>query len=257
MHDEHTRWVADHYDKLAGNGPFGTLAPHNKGGRKGEYVASVFDAALLRHLEPSNVDRQILDFGCGTGIFACKIVHLAGKVIGVDVSAGMLVKAEQLCGQLDNTRFELIDGMHVPLPDKSTDIVIAREVLCHVPDERLDALLCELRRVTRPDGRFLLLDQVSRSPRWQNHPQTPHTIRRNPAELHRLAEQCGWSLLHEWVVRTPRFPWIYPVWAGLVPRGLIPTLARWEVRWHELAGKPFKYWRWWDSLFIFQNPADE
>lgn len=253
--DEHIRRVSDHYDRLAANGPYGTLAPHNRGGRKSEYVAAVFDVALLNPLTQSAPYQRILDFGCGTGIFTRKAAAIACEVVGMNISPGMLEQAKAVCRELSNVRLMRTDGSHVPLPDQSVDVVATREVLCYVPDVQLPYLLAELRRVTRPGGTFLWLEQVSENPDWQRNPQSPNLVKRSSDAIRKTAKDSGWEVLDERIVRTPRFPWIYLVWFGLVPHGLIPTLARWEVAWHSRRGRPAQ--RWWNCLFELRNPAND
>jgi ubiquinone/menaquinone biosynthesis C-methylase UbiE len=254
--DQHTEQVTRHYDRLSANGPYGTLAPHNRGGRKSEYVAAVFDAALLGPLVNGGPHQVVLDFGCGTGIFTRKIAAIAREVVGMDVSAGMLVQAKSVCSGLDNVRLLRTDGRQTDLPDQYVDVIVVREVLCYVRDADLRDVLSELRRVAKPGGRLLWLEQSSNHPHWQRHPQAPHLVKRSPQEIRQAAEDSGWKVHSERIVRTPRFPWIYPVWLGMVPRRLIPTLARWEVDLHASAHGHRYPRRWWDALFELQKPAD-
>lgn len=247
----HYRGVAAHYDRLARHGAYGTLAPHNRGGRKSEYVATVFDEVLL----PCIVDRgfkSLLDFGCGTGIFCRRSAAFVEKVTGVDVSPGVLDVAQLLCAGIANVKLRLIDGETLPFDDASFDCVVARETLCYVPDSNFISLLRELSRVLRPGGEFLLIDQVSNDPRWQHHPATPHQLKRAPAAIRAGAAEAGFVLQEERVVRMPRFPGVYLAWSGLVPRALLPVLARLEIDWHRRRAEPGH--RWWDSFFRSVKP---
>lgn len=254
--DKHIEQVTHHYDRLAVNGPYGTLAPHNRGGRKSEYVAAVFDTALLAPLVHGGSHQVVLDFGCGTGIFTRKVAAIVREVIGVDVSAGMLDQAKTVCSGLSNVRLMQTDGHYIDLPDQYVDVIVVREVLCYVQDADLRDVLSELRRVTKPGGRFLWLEQSSTDPHWQHHPQAPNLVKRSPQAIRQASENSGWVVHSERVVRTPRFPWIYPVWFGMVPRRLIPTLAQLEVDLHARAHGRHHPQRWWNALFELQNPAD-
>lgn len=246
--------VAAHYDALAANGPYATLAPHNKGGRKAEYVAAVFDAALLPRLQAHAHLGHLLDFGCGTGIFTRQAAEFAHEVIGIDVSLGMLEQAARHCQGLRNVVLLGTEGSSIPLPDECVDMVVARETLCYVPDAQLGPLLHELLRVAKKGCALLWLDQVSNDPYWQKHPRAPHLIKRSPALVRSLAQQAGWRFEMEQVVRTPRFPWIYPVQAGLVPRALTRRLARLEVAIHQRLPPPAR--RWWNALFVLRKLGD-
>lgn len=246
--------IAAHYDALAANGPYATLAPGSKGGRKGEYVAAVFDAALLPRLQAHKALERVLDFGCGTGIFTRQAAAYAREVIGIDVSPGMLERAAQVCGGLPNVRLLHTDGSRAPLPDGCVDMVVARETLCYVPDAQIAPLLEEILRVTKAGGTFLWLEQVSNAPHWQRHPRAPNLVKRSPGLLRNTAQQAGWRVESEQVVRTPRFPWIYAVQVGLVPGPLMQRLASWEAAIHSRLPHPSR--RWWNALFVLRKQAD-
>lgn len=248
---EHYRSVIKHYDRLANHGPYGTLAPHNKGGRKSEYVAAVFDAALLPLIAGAGRKAYFLDFGCGTGIFTRKVAPYMQHVAGVDVSGKILEVACRVCADLSNVSLHLTDGERLPFEDCSFDWVAAREVLCCVPDDRLAVVLAEICRVLKPGGRFMLLEQVSDNPYWQYHPLS-RSVKRAPATLRQFAEEAGFYIGDEFMVRTPRFPWIYPIWLGLVPRTFIPWLARLEVAWHRRSHIHPR--RWWNMVFVLVKP---
>jgi ubiquinone/menaquinone biosynthesis C-methylase UbiE len=243
--------VAAHYDRLADNGPFATLAPHNRGGRKAEYVAAVFDVAIMGSAAKHAPYTALLDFGCGTGIFSRQAAAMANHVVGVDVSERMLGVAAELCQHLSNVTLLQTDGEKLALPDGSFDCVVARESLCYVTDDRLPLVLSEINRVLKPDGVFYWLEQVSDNPSWQRHPNVQHLVKRSPDSLRNFARAAGLSITEESMVRTPRFPWIYVIWLGLVPRGWIPVLARWEVAWHEHFGGGKR--RWWNTLFVLRK----
>lgn len=247
--------IAAHYDGLAANGPYGTLAPGNKGGRKSEYVAAVFDAALLPRLQAQQPLASVLDFGCGTGIFTRQAAAHACEVIGIDVSPGMLEQAAQVCSSSPNVRLLHTDGLRVPLPDGCVDMVVARETLCYVPEKRIVSVLGEISRVTKPGGTFLWLEQVSNAVHWQHHPRAPHLVKRSPDSLRIVARRANWRLESEQLVRTPRFPWIYAVQTGLVPRPLMRRMAHWEVAIHSML--PHASRRWWNALFVLRKPADD
>jgi SAM-dependent methyltransferase len=248
----HYRGVAAHYDRLAGHGVYGTLAPHNRGGRKGQYVAAVFDAAMLPLLAERRFS-ALLDFGCGTGIFACQAAGLVEKVVGVDVSSGILDVARSTCAGASNIDLLLTDGEHLPFDDASFDCVVARETLCYVPDSRFPAVLAEMGRVLRPSGALFVIDQVSDDPYWQHYAGTPHQVKRAPEAMRTAATTAGFVLRDEYVIRTPRFPAVYLAWSGLLPRRFMRQLARLEIGWHRRRSQPTH--RWWDSLFVFAKPS--
>ncbi len=252
-HPKHVASVAELYDQLAANGPYGTLAPSNRGGRKSRYVSEVFDACLLPLLaEHGHRHQVLLDYGCGTGIFAVQAARHVGKVIGLDVSEAMIEWGRRLDGGQLNIEWIVGDGALIPAQDASFDWVVARESLCYVPFAELPGVLAEIARTLRPDGRFLWLEQISDNPVFQTNPAAPLLEKRSASVLMAMAEKAGLTLESARCVRQPRFPWIYAVWAGLVPLAMLPRLARWEVAFHSRFGS-VRASRWKDGLFVFRK----
>jgi ubiquinone/menaquinone biosynthesis C-methylase UbiE len=97
-------------------------------------------------------DREVVcDVGCGTGWLAAGLRRCGlRRVIGVDLSAGMLGKA-RAAGAWPLLRAE---GGRLPLADATVDVVVGRGVLHHLPD--VEAGLAEWRRVLRPGGAVVL-----------------------------------------------------------------------------------------------------
>ncbi|MBJ6980220.1 class I SAM-dependent methyltransferase [Luteimonas sp. MC1895] len=252
--DSHVENVARLYDSLALNGPYGTLAPDNLGGRKSRYISAVFDEALLPILQDrAGADEVLLDYGCGTGIFSIKAAKYVGKVLGVDVSPSMLEWGRRLDSMNQSIDWILADGVTIPLPDASCNWVVARESLCYVPAPALPDVLTEIHRVLKPGGCFLWLEQVSDNPAFRVHPDAPLLEKRSAKQLIEAAERSGLILESSTCVREPRFPWIYLIWAGLVPERMTKVLARWEVKYNRKHGKIASR-RWKDALLEFTKP---
>ncbi len=93
----------------------------------------------------------VLDVGCGTGWLAAGLRRCGlGRVIGVDLSAGMLGNA-RAAGAWPLVR---ADGGRLPIADRSVDVVVGRGVLHHLPE--VASSLTEWRRVLRPGGTVVL-----------------------------------------------------------------------------------------------------
>lgn len=109
----------------------------------------VFDAAL-GPVEGLGV----LDLGCGTGRHAQRLARRGARVVGLDLSPGMLAVAARRTAGLDVTlaRHDLHDPL--PLAAASVDRVVASLVVEHLAD--LGAFYGEVARVLRPGGRALL-----------------------------------------------------------------------------------------------------
>jgi ubiquinone/menaquinone biosynthesis C-methylase UbiE len=94
-----------------------------------------------------------LDAGCGTGRHTEYLASLGHKVIGVDTSPEMLVRARE---KVPDGEFHEADLYAVPLADDSVDLVVCAIALTHVPD--LARALTELVRVLRPNGHLVISD---------------------------------------------------------------------------------------------------
>lgn len=107
---------------------------------------------------------RILDVGVGTG---CNIPFYPEgcKVVGIDMSERMLDRARERARELGRPMtLRPMNLLSLDFPDASFDTVSATFVLLCLPEALQEPALRELRRVTKPGGRVLLLD-YRRSPR--------------------------------------------------------------------------------------------
>jgi ubiquinone/menaquinone biosynthesis C-methylase UbiE len=88
------------------------------------------------------------------------------EVVGVDMSERMLERARHRARELGReVALRPMNLLSLDFPDASFDSVAVTFVLLCLPDELQEPALGELRRVTKPDGRVLLLDyRMSRKP---------------------------------------------------------------------------------------------
>jgi SAM-dependent methyltransferase len=122
----------------------------------------------------------VADVGCGNGAYLAELAGrgFAGRVLGLDLSSGMLAAARD---RLASTRAPVhygaagspdaavssgtaswpgdivllaADATALPLPDGVADLTLAMHMLYHVPDP--SAAVRELRRITRPGGRVVI-----------------------------------------------------------------------------------------------------
>jgi ubiquinone/menaquinone biosynthesis C-methylase UbiE len=101
--------------------------------------------------------KSVLDAGCGTGIFSVIFARNgAGRVTGIDISAGSLETAKSLKAKfaVDNAEFRLQDMLRLPFADGSFDIVWAWGTVHHTTDPF--RAISELIRVLRPGGSLFL-----------------------------------------------------------------------------------------------------
>ena len=119
------------------------------------------DAAADTLCEYVKSDDDILDIGCGTGMFSRAMSrHLNCRIEGIDISAASLEIAEQKGGY---DRLQQHDLQITPLPirDDAFDAAACVGVMTYIEDAA--SLLADLCRVVRPDG-YILFTQ--RDDRW-------------------------------------------------------------------------------------------
>jgi SAM-dependent methyltransferase len=126
-----------------------------------DMVGSALDLVL-----PAGGDRAgvVADIGCGNGLYLAELVRReqAGRLVGVDLSPGMLQSARQRAAQAGRPgrpgrpgpALVAADVAALPLRDSAADLTLAMSMLYHVPEP--ESALRELRRVTRPGGRLLV-----------------------------------------------------------------------------------------------------
>ncbi len=102
---------------------------------------------------------RVADLGCGPGVILCSL--LARKPtwegVGLDVSHPALQYAARLAAHRRvgaRAKFAAGDLTDLPYPNQSFDLVVASEVLEHVPD--IQKALRELARVLRPGGKVVM-----------------------------------------------------------------------------------------------------
>lgn len=117
-----------------------------------------------RVAETAGTKGIVLDVATGTGRLPVALIDIPffqGDVVGVDISHRMLVEAARKFDSMDaENRVHLIHHPAVPLPfaDEFFDAVVMLEALEFLPDR--DAALCEMVRVLRPGGWFLVSNRI-------------------------------------------------------------------------------------------------
>jgi len=114
----------------------------------GEAVKMYESELLLEMLGPEQGD-IILDVGCGTGVFTLDILSSGARVIGLDISRPMIVRA---CYKAKKYPFEALVGdmMSLPFADESFDKAVSVTAIEFVNDAR--SAVKELFRVTKKGG---------------------------------------------------------------------------------------------------------
>lgn len=162
----------------------------------GQVIKQVELELLLAHLAPKQGE-QILDVGCGTGIFSAPLVEAGASLTGLDISLPMLQGARQ---RLASEQFCAADMLSLLFADNQFDKCVSVTALEFVADGK--QALAELLRVTRPGGLVVVTTLNSLSPwaqrRLAKAAKDPHSLFnlsyfRSPSELLELTEVPGIS----------------------------------------------------------------
>jgi SAM-dependent methyltransferase len=113
-------------------------------------------------------DAAVLEIGCGTGRLCGRLADQHIAVVGVDISPAMLEAAKVLEPERPSLRYVLTDGVRLPFPLRSFDLVFSYAVLQHVDPSIVVGALTQVRRVLKPQGvlriQAWLGDSVDRPP---------------------------------------------------------------------------------------------
>lgn len=103
----------------------------------------------------------VLDVACGPGAFVMAVAPRVRFALGVDLTPEMLRQARQFQAekQIVNVAFALGDADSLPFPDAYFDLVSCQHAFHHIT--KPEPVLQEMIRVTKPEGRLLILDPLA------------------------------------------------------------------------------------------------
>ena len=123
---------------------------------KNIFLANLVCQAVEKQLD-APLDKEILDFGGGTGLLSLPLAKQAKSVTLVDISEKMLDQARLKAEQQDikNIQFLEQDLLKNPL-EQEFDLIVVCRVLHHMPD--VDVALSLFHQYLREGGQLLIAD---------------------------------------------------------------------------------------------------
>ena len=169
---------------------------------------------------------HVLEIGCGTGrslVYFSNQAGKDGKVIGLDVSTGMLkVARERTEKEPTAAPFEFVeaDARSIDprvIADNSIDAVFASMTLELFPLQDITKVLSEIKRVLKPNGRIGIVSMsivkepdhpsvLERAYVWM-HQYFPHLVDCQPIDVHSHLRSAGFKIQNSQEIKI----WTMPV----------------------------------------------
>jgi ubiquinone/menaquinone biosynthesis C-methylase UbiE len=136
------------------------LDPRDETGFKNRLIDRIQWTVLRPKLQGA---QHVLDFGCGLGRFADRIHQLGANYTGIDESANM-IKIAQAHHADRPFQFQHFDGVNIPFAAQTFDVGFSCGVIqCVGQAQTRHRIIQDLRRVLKPGGKFIAMEQTSRS----------------------------------------------------------------------------------------------
>jgi SAM-dependent methyltransferase len=101
---------------------------------------------------------RILDLGCGTGELAQEFLKAGYSYVGIDIEPERIEYAQKTHRK---GKFHVMDASHLLYPDGYFDQILVTGVLHHLSDEAVRSIVGEMKRVMRPGGRALVMEDIA------------------------------------------------------------------------------------------------
>ena len=130
----------------------------------------------------------VADVGTGTGFLAEAALDAGARVIGIDISEGMLA---QVTARLAGRPFvaRLGDTAALPLQTGEVDAVVANMVLHHADDP--PSAIREMARALKPGGTLVITDADTHTHEWLRTEQHDRWLGFDRADIGRWFDEAG------------------------------------------------------------------
>jgi SAM-dependent methyltransferase len=149
------------WDEFARNDAMWYVAawPEKRGAWDADEFYATGDDSVRLFLEHLPLGGTIVEVGCGLGRMTFALAPHFRRVIGIDVSAEMIKRAEEwrIKSGTKNVEFYVTDGRTIPVESGSADACLSYLVLQHMRSRDLvNRYIKEMGRVLRPGARAVI-----------------------------------------------------------------------------------------------------
>jgi ubiquinone/menaquinone biosynthesis C-methylase UbiE len=127
-------------------------------GRENEYRKRFISrrAETMAKLAGLDGESTVLEVGCGTGIYTVHWIKSSGRMCGLDISRGMLVRLREKINKIDSEDLFIVEGdsERLPFRNRRFDAVMSVNTVEHL--DNVPAALREMRRVCRDGGKIVV-----------------------------------------------------------------------------------------------------
>lgn len=136
-------------------------------------------------------DKSVLDIGSGFGVGSHYLaLNKARRVLGIDCFKPAVEKSREKFS-LSNLDFKYMDAVRISLPKETLNVVIAFEIIEHLPVEKHQFFLKAVQKVLKKEGVFLIStpNRFFTSPGAKKPRNSYHLKEFEPEELVNLLKQ--------------------------------------------------------------------
>ena len=126
---------------------------HVDAGEASKISNPLFESYELASSRFGRQDR-VIDIACGDG-YGCRIMsEHAGEVMGIDINAALIAENRRSNTKM-NISYAVDNAFDLSLADGAVTGATAMELIEHIPVDKVDIFVREVRRVLRPGGFFI------------------------------------------------------------------------------------------------------
>ncbi len=151
---------------------------------------------LARFCQMAPAGGLVLDVGCGPGQYARALESRGLRVVGLDLSPGMLRQAQAS----ETAGLVCADMRRLPVASRCADGCFVCASLLHLPRTQAPRALLEFRRVLRAGGALYVGVKEGQGEKWVSgrEDQARFFVYYQPEEFDRMIQAAGFEIVDGW-----------------------------------------------------------